>query len=813
MAHDVFISYSFDDQTDAEEIVNKLTTVYGISCWICTRDILKGAHYKREIAEAIETCQVVVLIQSKHAVESSEIPKEIGIALEEEKKIIPFRIDTAKLKNDLRYDLTGVEYIDATIPTKEQRIYDLAKSISNATGKPLLTEQATQKGEPVLKAGRITCSEVFAGRDQLIAQIQRTFEDRNVVFLHGMGGIGKSELARQYWKAHKDSYDTAVFARYNGSLAALIADDSVFCVKGAARKTKDGNVAQSDEEYARDKLAILKASADRHTLIILDNFDVPVKEDPFIEEVISDADYHILVTTRCEPDVKKYPVIGVGEIDDATLKSLFITYANPKKTIIEEDDPDFDELFRLTNRHTYTLELVAKHMEENDEIDYLSEMIDYLKEHGFNALQVDGYDNICKLFRFTALDETEKYFLRCLAMMPPAGIHQKFFKKWIGSAFSVRSRLVDLSLVKINGETRTIALHPVIREVVCNELKPSYETCREFMNKCAMVGEDAVPLMWALPYQDKAMLLECYANFAQCIREISANTYPLFSNMSCMYNYIAPYSMAIALLERIYRFVCSHYGAQTKEAMLVYNRIGWKTYNSRLYEKALPYYQAAADWFFENPCYTTRLSHDVIWSCANLLHVLYKETKDPEYLEKSWEYLEKGTIYGQNMIAATSHMSETFQLYAKYQVGCMSRGYLNLYMDEKNYALAEEYLEKYRVTVEEFSATPLGNNADIASYYHKLGDLKYQTGDYQESKAALETAYRIYLRFFSVKNARNIDILEELADCCVKLQDYPGALQYLTTALENAQAIFTSDHPTLMRLQQTHKQVTQACTN
>ena len=119
MAHDVFISYSFDDQTDAEEIVNKLTTVYGISCWICTRDILKGAHYKREITEAIEASQVVVLIQSKHAVESSEIPKEIGIALEEEKKIIPFRIDTAKLKNDLRYDLTGVEYIDATIPTKE----------------------------------------------------------------------------------------------------------------------------------------------------------------------------------------------------------------------------------------------------------------------------------------------------------------------------------------------------------------------------------------------------------------------------------------------------------------------------------------------------------------------------------------------------------------------------------------------------------------------------------------------------------------------------------------------------------------------
>lgn len=806
MAHDVFISYSFDDQVDADELVNQLTTVYGIPCWICTRDIAKGTHYKREITEAIEASQVVILLQSKNAVESDQIPKEIGIALEEDKKVIPYRIDTAKLKNDLRYDLTGVEYIDATIPTKEQRINELAKSIAEVTGRVLLTESG-KKAEPVLKTGKITCSEIFAGRDGLISQIHQTFEDRNVVFLHGMGGIGKSELARQYWKKHKDSYDTAVFARYNGSLAALIADDKTFCVKGTARKTKDGNISQTDEEYARDKLAVIKASADARTLIILDNFDVSVKEDPFLQEVVADADYRVLVTTRCEPDIKKYPVISVGEIDDTTLKSLFITYANPKKTIIEEDDPDFDELFRLTNRHTYTLELVAKHMEENDEIDYLSEMIDYLKEHGFNELQVDGYDNICKLFRFTALSETEIYFLRCLAMMPPAGIHQKSFKKWIGSAFSVRSRLVDLSLIKINGETRTLALHPVIREVIFNELKPDYATCKEFMDKCAMVGADAIPLMWSLPYDEKAALLECYMNFAQCIKEVTAETYALFVNMSYMYNYIAKHPVAIALQERIYRFACDHYGTQSTEAMLICNRIGWKCYNSQLLEKALPYYQAAADWFFENPCYTTRESHDVIRSCADLLQVLYQKTGDTAYLKKSREYLEKASVYGQAMIEASADASETFKRHLKYQVDCMSRGYLRLYMAEQNYELAEEYLEKFKVAIEDFSKATGELNADWSSYYHHLGRSRYRTENYQEAKAALEESYRIYLHFFSQKNPRMIEILEELADCCIKLNDYPSAELHLTTALESAQAIFTKDHPTLMRLRDTRKKM------
>lgn len=70
MAHDVFVSFSFADQADAEEIVNTLTTDYGITCWICTRDINGGARYKRLIPEAIRAAKVVVFLQSESAVES-----------------------------------------------------------------------------------------------------------------------------------------------------------------------------------------------------------------------------------------------------------------------------------------------------------------------------------------------------------------------------------------------------------------------------------------------------------------------------------------------------------------------------------------------------------------------------------------------------------------------------------------------------------------------------------------------------------------------------------------------------------------------
>ena len=114
--HDIFISYSFDDQQQVEYIANRLSSRYGITYWLCTREIRGGQHYKRMIAEAIKDAGAVVLFYSTNAADSREIPKEVSIAFDKEKMIIPFRLDKAEFCGDLYYDLVGVEYIDGTKP-------------------------------------------------------------------------------------------------------------------------------------------------------------------------------------------------------------------------------------------------------------------------------------------------------------------------------------------------------------------------------------------------------------------------------------------------------------------------------------------------------------------------------------------------------------------------------------------------------------------------------------------------------------------------------------------------------------------------
>ena len=69
MKHDVFISYSFADQTIADRVLNTLINTYRIHPWICTRDIGGGVDYKKEIVRAIRECKVFVFLQSKNSVE------------------------------------------------------------------------------------------------------------------------------------------------------------------------------------------------------------------------------------------------------------------------------------------------------------------------------------------------------------------------------------------------------------------------------------------------------------------------------------------------------------------------------------------------------------------------------------------------------------------------------------------------------------------------------------------------------------------------------------------------------------------------
>ncbi|MBR6809168.1 MAG: TIR domain-containing protein, partial [Clostridia bacterium] len=130
MNHDVFISFSFKDINKAMQVVNELLSRHGIRCWICTKEIDGGSSYKQDIVNAIMASKLTVLLWSKNAAASLDIPREIGIALEERKYVIPFLLDTTPFTPSLRYDLTGVQQTKGYGKSFSDCIADLADDIA-----------------------------------------------------------------------------------------------------------------------------------------------------------------------------------------------------------------------------------------------------------------------------------------------------------------------------------------------------------------------------------------------------------------------------------------------------------------------------------------------------------------------------------------------------------------------------------------------------------------------------------------------------------------------------------------------------------
>lgn len=133
MTHDVFISYSSKNKTAADAICHALEE-NGVKCWMAPRDIPAGSEYGDLIDDAIKSSEIIVVVFSQTAAESPWVKGELNIAFEEQKTIIPFRIDSTPLKGQNRVILNQKHWIDA-YPDYEEKFSDLLSAVLHSLGR------------------------------------------------------------------------------------------------------------------------------------------------------------------------------------------------------------------------------------------------------------------------------------------------------------------------------------------------------------------------------------------------------------------------------------------------------------------------------------------------------------------------------------------------------------------------------------------------------------------------------------------------------------------------------------------------------
>jgi TolB-like protein len=106
---DIFISYSSKDREKAKKLAGELQAL-GYSTWMDVSDLEPSARWSTEIVEAIEVCRILALLLSKASLASENVVKELSLAAEKKKHILPIVLEKTKLNPDFEYHLAGLQH-------------------------------------------------------------------------------------------------------------------------------------------------------------------------------------------------------------------------------------------------------------------------------------------------------------------------------------------------------------------------------------------------------------------------------------------------------------------------------------------------------------------------------------------------------------------------------------------------------------------------------------------------------------------------------------------------------------------------------
>ena len=269
-----------------------------------------------------------------------------------------------------------------------------------------------------LKSSDILKNPHFVGRKKELKELDECIKTNHHVFIRGIGGIGKSEIARRYAELNKDKYDTIILAKYIENLEQLIISNNTFSITNFSRIKNESGELENDKEYCERKLKCIKEIAEnKRTLIIIDNFDT--FEDEYLEQILA-GNYDLIITTRNDFSHLSLPIIEITAMQDIEeLCQLFYENCIPRK-FNESDKKEIIEIIKILQGHTFAIELVAKYIQRSHK--RVLDIKENLIGKGINP-EMSGtvnylfqsntvYQYIKILFDVSKITETEKEILK-----------------------------------------------------------------------------------------------------------------------------------------------------------------------------------------------------------------------------------------------------------------------------------------------------------------------------------------------------------------------------------------------------------------
>ncbi len=310
----------------------------------------------------------------------------------------------------------------------------------------------------------------FVGRDSELKAISDGLKTERVLYITGVGGIGKSSLVRSFIGRSRTDYDVIVYLEYDGDLRRTFCDDMQLQISTMSRQDNES----TDEYFTRKLTQFKNICGEKRVLFVLDNFSGRLTKD--LSRII-DCGYDTLIVTRDLPPKNSFAHMSAGSLETAEL--LRLAALNMERQLTKDERLCFEEIITLVQGHTLVLELIARQIAAG--MLNIHTALDLIRENGFSRFSdekvgnyKDGeevYDTlsgiIAALFDMSRMSDSEQLALKTLALLDVRGLEielvQRFFPDMFGDTISKHCTEGWLY-----ADSR-VRLHPVIAEAVQNK--------------------------------------------------------------------------------------------------------------------------------------------------------------------------------------------------------------------------------------------------------------------------------------------------------------------------------------------------------
>ena len=438
----------------------------------------------------------------------------------------------------------------------------------------------------------VSATEFFREREALIDDITARLNSDSFVVLNGMGGIGKTEFCRKLFARTINNGWAGVEKVGWFNFATDIATTLYKKWKGLG---EDAENISPDDYFMRVVAHIENHEKPGNILLFLDNVNQPPPQDIKLLESLR---CKIILTTRLDTWDRKEPI----PVPPLSMEECIALYRKHSK-ISSIDDGHIRDIITLAQRHTLTVELLAKTQKA---LGISPEaFLKLLQNQSFNLADIDetvSYDmreerminHLAKVFDIANVVDEQLRVLRLFSLFPQDPLPVDPARQWLGlDNLNAVNSLVNkgwLSRQNRPDGGAAYSIHPVIARVIQHVDMPTFGESQGLINAIAAAlqienHEIFKTKLWVLPFAES--IASAFDS------EDAPESASLLHNLAYIYEASANYSLAMEWYQKALAIGEKVLGKEHPDIAITYNNIAGIYDHQGDYKKAMDRYQKA----------------------------------------------------------------------------------------------------------------------------------------------------------------------------------------------------------------------------